>query len=474
MLCSKYHPASPVACGIIASHETYVHCMSYISVGQHAGKEPPGKALLYMCMQVMHEAGLAHCDIKPANILMTSDGSAKIADFGAACAINSHTGQLAAETTKNGGCSIMRDREIQRLMKHHMNHVARTTRDSISAFGSVWSGHAEQRRSFRELSPNETQEEAECTSHRETSDRHSDVQCPAWTGMPEEPLSLLTQTEQQQPPACEAPFEGKGIEEHLKGKGIEEHPDYIRHRASQSMLLRSFRSCPGGSSLASPETSTPDVKVDRTVRWHSGTGGSGVGPEQLQRCSTTGDKMFATRFASINSSNGYSAWFKAYSLRDVPMVCLLYSSLSSCMYVLIQGSSASRQLSRGHNPPVAVGGELPVRALGRVSTFGLPSSQPRKKDGEILLGIAPPQHCTVLLNSDLQVVIVLTRVSFRVVSVRPHPQCCELTCVFFIFRMLQSIVSPFGLQIVSQSPQIWSNELLKKWRHVVDSVPKDE
>ncbi len=35
-----------------------------------------------------HESGLIHCDMKPGNVLMADDGTAKITDFGLAKARN--------------------------------------------------------------------------------------------------------------------------------------------------------------------------------------------------------------------------------------------------------------------------------------------------------------------------------------------------------------------------------------------------
>lgn len=47
-------------------------------------------------MQKVHEAGLAHCDIKPENIMLLDDLSIKLCDFGAAVAIHPNTGRVAA------------------------------------------------------------------------------------------------------------------------------------------------------------------------------------------------------------------------------------------------------------------------------------------------------------------------------------------------------------------------------------------
>jgi Protein kinase domain len=39
-------------------------------------------------LMTMHAAGLAHLDLKPGNVIMTDSSTAKVADFGAACAID--------------------------------------------------------------------------------------------------------------------------------------------------------------------------------------------------------------------------------------------------------------------------------------------------------------------------------------------------------------------------------------------------
>ena len=46
-------------------------------------------------LMIMHAAGLAHMDMKPGNVILTDAATAKLADFGAACAIDLRTGRLA-------------------------------------------------------------------------------------------------------------------------------------------------------------------------------------------------------------------------------------------------------------------------------------------------------------------------------------------------------------------------------------------
>jgi len=44
-------------------------------------------------VQDVHAAGLAHCDLKPENVMIMCDGTVKLADFGAAVAINPENGE---------------------------------------------------------------------------------------------------------------------------------------------------------------------------------------------------------------------------------------------------------------------------------------------------------------------------------------------------------------------------------------------
>ena len=59
--------------------------------------------------------GLAHCDLKPPNVVLTHDGRAKLADFGAACAINPSTGILA--TVERPQTAYEQDIGVERTIK---------------------------------------------------------------------------------------------------------------------------------------------------------------------------------------------------------------------------------------------------------------------------------------------------------------------------------------------------------------------
>lgn len=327
-------------------------------------------------MQVMHEAGLAHCDLKPANIVLMPDGCTKLADFGAACAINSYTGRLA--TMHGNG---LRDKEIERLMKNHMTQNTRTTDDHPSAFGSLWD-ILDQDNQYRPSSSalgsargasgsevhqdtdaiNRTQAGSEQDTWKVPDSSTSDTQLspfvlqqpslqraadPSENRASKEPGVLPTHAETE-PQKDE---EHNQREELVEANGMcQGREDYMRHTATQSALLRSFKSCPG-SSLTSPGPDSGDTKGDRrVVRWFSGAGGSSLGPKTLQQSRTADENLFATR-PSLASRNSCSSPIKAYSLRDVPMVRpypMIQHRALSCPWrmVLKRGSIESFELPR--------------------------------------------------------------------------------------------------------------------------------
>eukprot|EP00892_Ulva_mutabilis_P009799 jgi/Ulvmu1/7191/UM034_0100.1 len=53
-------------------------------------------ASLLEAVLIIHRSGLAHCDIKPENIMIMEDGTIRVCDFGASAAIDPRSGRVAA------------------------------------------------------------------------------------------------------------------------------------------------------------------------------------------------------------------------------------------------------------------------------------------------------------------------------------------------------------------------------------------
>ncbi|GAA4509294.1 hypothetical protein GCM10023191_070330 [Actinoallomurus oryzae] len=104
------HPHVVTLFDVVQEGAEWFLVMEYIPSGSLAdqGMLPPERAAglgvqIVDALKAVHEAGLIHGDIKPGNVLVTEDGRAKLADFGASRAVHAEvtlteTGGLTAGT----------------------------------------------------------------------------------------------------------------------------------------------------------------------------------------------------------------------------------------------------------------------------------------------------------------------------------------------------------------------------------------
>ncbi|MBV7697285.1 serine/threonine-protein kinase [Streptomyces sp. TRM70350] len=106
--------------------ETYWFVMEYVP-GGGLDRQPPMSAQraarigaeLADALAALHEAGIVHCDVKPANIGLTRRGTAKLLDFGAA-----HRTSGAETVTGNGPLSFTPDYAAPELARGHLPRPA--------------------------------------------------------------------------------------------------------------------------------------------------------------------------------------------------------------------------------------------------------------------------------------------------------------------------------------------------------------
>ncbi|MBG0852515.1 serine/threonine protein kinase [Streptomyces spinoverrucosus] len=106
--------------------ETYWFVMEYVP-GGGLDRQPPLSwqraarigAELADALAALHEAGIVHCDVKPANVGLTRRGTAKLLDFGAA-----HRTGGAETITSNGPLSFTPDYAAPELARGHLPRPA--------------------------------------------------------------------------------------------------------------------------------------------------------------------------------------------------------------------------------------------------------------------------------------------------------------------------------------------------------------